>query len=137
MKRFSAKGAAMVGIGPMELLIVAGCGGLVVLAGVLVLVVVMLAKKKPIDAGAGLKEDLSFYPPAPQAGTHRLLFEGQPVRLRLVVLAPAGRVVMLSADLAEGILQAILHGLGEVADLDKPRVRIWPGQLSQEGFVPK
>jgi hypothetical protein len=110
--------------------------GFVVGAGLLVLKR-LRSRKGTVDPDSGLGEKLAAYPAAPRPGTHRLTFEGQPVRLRLVVLAPAGRAMQLNSDMAEGVLQAIFHGLGEVADLDRPRIRIWPGQLSQEGFAPK
>jgi len=120
----------------MELLVLAvvGGGGLLGLALVLFLV---LGKSKKLDPDSGLRENLAEYPPARKAGTHRLQFEGQPVRLRLIVLAPSGRATELKADMAEGLLQAVHHGMGEVADLDRPRVKVWPGQLSMEGFAPK
>ena len=125
---------AIIGLGVLELavLTVLGVVGLIV-AFVLFKV---LGGSKKIDPDAGLDEDLAEYPPAPPAGTHRLTFEGQPVRLRLVVLAPAGNSVALQPSLAEGVLQTVLHGLGSVAQFDKPRIRIWPPQLSQAGFAP-
>src|SRR6516164_7436132 len=46
-----------------------------------------------------LKEDLEAYPPLPPStGDRRLLVEGVPVRLRLVVAAPAGKESSVSAD---------------------------------------
>src|SRR5688572_17903069 len=117
--------AAMFSFTLREILIVGG--GVAILALMLLLVAFMVMRGKPgLDPDAGLGEDLSEYPPSPKAGTHRLVFEGQPARLRLVVIAPAGRSVTLTAEMAEGLLQAVLHGLGEVADLDRPRVRVWP-----------
>lgn len=127
----------MIGLGMMELIVIAVLGGGTLIALVVVLVVVMRSGKTSADPDAYLDETLAEYPPPPKAGTHTLQFEGQPMRLRLVVLAPAGRGVTISADMAEGLLQAVMHGLGEVADLDKPRIKIWPGQLSVEGFAPK
>lgn len=103
---------------------------------VLLIALKTLLKKKPLDPDAGLDERLAEYPPPPKAGTHRLQFEGQPVRIRLIVLAPAGRTATLTAEMAEGLLETIMPGLGSVAQLDKPRVRIWPPQLSVKGFAP-
>jgi hypothetical protein len=59
----------------------------------------------------------------------------QPARLRLVVVAPVGRKV-LSADQVEGVLEQVLRELGAAAAGDKPRVRVWPPQLSSAGFAP-
>jgi hypothetical protein len=122
-------------------IIVAIAGGIcaVVVIGVIVLglFLFVLKKAKPkVDPEARLDEDLSEYPPPPKAGTHRLTFEGRPVRIRLVVLAPVGKNVELDASMAEGVLESVLHGLGSAAQLDKPRVRIWPPPLSQKGFAP-
>lgn len=96
----------------------------------------LFSRRRPVDPDAGLSENLGEYPPPPPAGTHRLVFEGRKVRIRLVVLAPAGRVTQITADMAEGLLEAILPGLGCVAQLDKPRIKIWPPQLSTQGFAP-
>src|SRR5688500_8566803 len=82
------KGIAMFGLGKTELIVII-VGAAVLVGLVIILVIVLGGKKKKIDPDAGLEEDLSEYPPSPKAGTHRLLFEGQPVRLRLAILAPA------------------------------------------------
>lgn len=128
--------AIVFGLGIMELIVLAVLGGGSI-AATIVLMFVIKGRKPRLDPDAGLAEDLSEYPPPPAPGTHRLLFEGQPARIRLVVLAAAGRNTAINADMAEGLIQAVVHGLGEVADLDRPRVRIWLGQLSVEGFAPK
>jgi hypothetical protein len=113
-------------------------GGVVLLVlALLALGYVVVRRGGDHDPDAGLAEDLAGFRPAPPPGSHRLIFEGLPARLRLVVIAPAGRNLEFVPEMAEGLLQAVVHGLGEVADLDKPRVRVWPGQLSQEGFAPK
>jgi hypothetical protein len=112
-------------------------GAVVVAALVVIILVLALASKKPkVQPEAKLDEDLGEYPPPPPAGTHRLSFEGQAVRIRLVVLAPSGTNTTMDAAKAEGILESILPGLGSVAQLDKPRIRVWPPQLSQKGFAP-
>ena len=58
-----------------------------------------------------------------------------PVRLRLVVLAPPGKEAEVDALAVEKLLDAILPGLGGIAANDKPRIRVWPKQLSQQGFT--
>jgi hypothetical protein len=122
-----------------HLLLLVG-GGFLLIAGILLLVLVFAfgvgRRRKVVDPEAGLDEDLSQFPPPPKPGTHRLRFEGLPARVRLVVLA-GGKNVDLNAEMAESLLQSAVHGLGKVAECDKPRVRVWPPQLSQTGFAPK
>jgi hypothetical protein len=74
--------------------------------------------------------------PAPPVDRSPLLFEGQPVRLRLVALAPPGRNADLTPDMADGILQSIFYGLGKVFRTESPHVQVWPPQISQTGFAP-
>ena len=57
-----------------------------------------------------------------------------PVRLRLVVLAPAGAERHIDPHEARLILERIVPRLGSVVDSDFPRIRVWPGQLSHKGF---
>src|SRR5262245_18140988 len=113
---------------PWQLIVLDVCSAVVfilVVAGLL-----LRTRKSKGLPEAKLDEDLSEYPPAPPAGAHRLLFESLPARLRLVILAPSGSGTTMEAAKAEGILESINPGLGSVAQLDKPRVRIWPPQLS-------
>ena len=101
---------------------------------VLLLLFAMLRRGKKVDPEAGLGEDLSTLPPAPKGQRHYQLFiMNQPARLRLVVIAPVGKKTVGKVDSA---LEQIFRGLGEVSFDDKPRVRIWPAQLSTTGFAP-
>src|SRR5262249_55514705 len=87
---------------------------------------------------SGLREGLAEDPPAPPpAGPRPLPLAGIAARVRLVVLAPAGnQAEAIEASAAEALLDQVLHGLGGVARVDKPRVRVWPAQLSSQGFAP-
>jgi len=88
------------------------------------------------DWGKKLREDLSDYPPPPGApGKQRLTVYHVPVRVRLVVLAPAGKELEIEASQAGDLLNRVIPGLGSVAAHDRPRIRIWPPQLSQQGFA--
>ncbi len=58
-----------------------------------------------------------------------------PVRLRLVVVAPPGKDAEVDALAVEKLLDAILPGLGAIAANDRPRIRVWPRQLSHQGFL--
>ena len=93
--------------------------------------------KKQVDPESGLNEDLSEYPPAPgKPGPRRLTVHGRPVRLRLVVVAPVGKRTIAEGGAVEALLDEVLRGLGQVAQQDRPRIRVWPPQLSQQGFAP-
>ena len=83
-----------------------------------------------------LTENFDEYPQLPPStGDRRLLAEGVPVRLRLVVLAPSGKDAKIDPDAVYPILERVLPGFGAIAKHDKPRVRVWPKQLSYEGFA--
>jgi hypothetical protein len=111
--------------------------------GVLVAVVVLWRiatsrTRPPHDPERGLREDLAGYPPPPAAaGGRRLTADGLPVRLRLVVVAPAGKVYdAISPDDVPGLLDEVVRGLGGLVAADKPRIRVWPAPLSAAGFAP-
>ena len=57
------------------------------------------------------------------------------VRLRLVVLAPPGKDAEVDALAVEKLLDRILPGLGGIAANDRPRIRVWPKQMSGQGFI--
>jgi hypothetical protein len=124
--------------------------GLVILAAVALLLVLFVAgvvrglvravfrRRRPAapDAEQELHENLLRYtPPVGPPADPQLTVYHMPVRLRLVVLAPAGTEMDLDAKSAGRLLDLVLPGLGEVARYDRPRVRIWPAQLSQHGFA--
>jgi hypothetical protein len=114
---------------------IAGIGGIIVLM-VLGVVLRSLFRRKAKPKAASLEENLATYPPLkPSGGDRRLLIEGVPVRMRLVAIAPAGKESEVDPEKLEAYLDKILPGLGDVCRQDKPRVRIWPMQLSYEGFT--
>jgi len=93
-------------------------------------------KAAPEDWAKKLREDLSSYPAPPEtAGKERLTIYHVPVRIRLVVLAAAGKETEIDVAQAESLLNRVIPGLGAIARQDRPRVRIWPPQLSQQGFA--
>ncbi len=95
-----------------------------------------LRRQKKEGAATKPRRELSEYPPLkPSTGDRQLRVEGVPVRMRLVVIAPAGKDGEVDADDAEEMLERVLPGLGEIYRGDKPRVKVWPRQLSYEGFV--
>ncbi len=112
-----------------------------VFGGILLLFLLMvlrwLRRRRPvIDPELALIEKLSDYPPA-GPGAQRLLLYNQPMRLRLVVLAPLGKRALPTDGAMESLLDRVLRGLGDIARQDRPRIRVWPPQLSQQGFPPK
>ena len=93
-------------------------------------------KAAPEDWAKKLREDLTSYPPlAGPPGKNCLTIYHVPVRIRLVVLAPAGKETEIDSSQAEELLNRVIPGLGNVATHDRPRVRVWPPQLSQQGFA--
>lgn len=125
-----------------------GGAALLVLAAVALVVLVVLVlllraalrrrggRRTDADRERGMRENLAEYPPAPGAvGPRRLSVQGLPGRVRLVVLAPVGKQARIDATRAEDLLNYVVPGLGDVARHDRPRVRVWPPQLSVQGFA--
>ncbi len=79
-------------------------------------------------------EDLSRYPPLNRPpGANVAAVYNVATRLRLVVVAPVGKQP-IDPTSVEAMLDLVVPGLGQVARDDKPRVRVWPPQLSHHGF---
>src|SRR5690242_16346366 len=121
--------------------LVYGLAALLALAVLLILVAAvgrLFRRRPPTDLDAGLREDLASYPHPPGApGPRRLLVEGHPARVRLLVIAPVGKQARVDAAQAEPLLEHVRRGLGAAAQHDRPRVRVWPAQLSHQGFAVK
>jgi hypothetical protein len=115
-------------------------GGIAV--GIIVLLGIFMAlarRKRPekIDPEEGMEEDLLDYPePPPLAGSRQATYQGQPVRVRLVVVAPVGRQEVSGDGDMEPILNQVVRGLGTMARQDEPQVRTWPLGMSNVGFTP-
>jgi hypothetical protein len=118
-------------------------GGAVCFAGLLVLAVLVAVGKslfvgrtKKSDFEKNLIENLQEYPDLkPSSGDRQLRVEGVPVRLRLVVVAPAGTASEVDVDELANMLEIIVPGLGDIYKHDKPRVKVWPTQVSYQGFA--
>lgn len=89
------------------------------------------------DPDHALQEDLDEYPLPNPTGPRQLTVEGVPVRVRLVVVAPVGRDHYLDDNSVELLLDQVVHGLADVLSYDRPRIRVWPQQLSSQGFALK
>ena len=128
-------GAWLEGWGWYVVLGVAAFIVLLLLLGLLSFLRKLFARQRQIP-GQNLEEHFAQYPPLkPSSGDRRLTIEGVPVRLRLVVVAPAGTESGFDDQRIDKLLDRILPGLGGIFNADKPRVRIWPTQLSHEGFA--
>jgi hypothetical protein len=117
---------------------VLGVGALIILLLLLGLFSYLrrLFARQPQHDAPNLEERFADYPLLkPSSGDRRLTIEGVPVRLRLVVVAPAGTESQFDQEHIDKLLDRILPGLGGIFNADKPRVRIWPMQLSHEGFA--
>jgi hypothetical protein len=114
--------------------------GAVAAAVVIVLLLVrLLFRRTPevVDPEAGMMEDLTAYPPPPAlTGRQRLTVQGQPVRVRFVVVAPVARQGIEVEGGFETLLDLVVRGLGAAARQDQARVRTWPLGLSRQGFTP-
>lgn len=109
-------------------------GGAVAVVVLLLLLSLLFRRRAVVDPEANLGEDLSTIPEPTKGHRHyQLMVLNQPVRLRLVVVAPVGKRTLGKVD---SVLEQVYRGLGEVAIDDKPRIRIWPPQLSSSGFAP-
>jgi hypothetical protein len=94
-------------------------------------------RKKLPDLETGLRENLAEYPPPPTATSSRLVaIDGIPARLRLVVVAPVGKQQAITLDDVPALLDNASRGLGSFLKTDKPRIKVWPPQLSMPGFAP-
>jgi len=83
-----------------------------------------------------LTEPLAKYPPLTRPpGSRRLTVDGVPVRLRLIVVAPAGHDYDINPDTVGKLLDRVVPGLSAIVADDQPRVRVWPTQLSHKGFA--
>jgi hypothetical protein len=86
------------------------------------------------EADHEFHENLADYPPPAPTNMRRLTLYHLPVRLRLVVMAPIGTDAGVEEAVALQLLDRVVPGLGAVA-AEEARIRIWPPQVSQQGFT--
>lgn len=120
-------------------------GWLAVLGGAGLILLLLLAallrravrrKQMKRKKASPLREAPAEYPPPPATPRPVLTFRNLPVRLRLIVLAPLGHGAGgIDIEEVEALLDALTPGLGGCVRQDRPRVRIWPTQLSAAGFA--
>ena len=116
-------------------------GGAILVGLVVVLLLVRMLgsrKKLPVDPEEDQREDLKRYPvlPAKKEGP-QIFVQGVDARLRLVVVAPVGKQQKpIRLDEVPELLNDFMRGLSGFLQSDKPRVTVWPPQLSVAGFAP-
>jgi hypothetical protein len=114
-------------------------GGGIVLALILLAIIVGWLRQRP---GPVAQPDLTVElgalappPPLPE-GAQPLRCHALPCRIRLIVAAPLGTDA--GAIIIEDVLpmlDAAMPGLAAIAHRDQPLVRLWPTQLSNQGFA--
>jgi hypothetical protein len=117
--------------------------GGVLCIGVVVIFLILAAIARSLFRGRGpqeikqksLEENLAEYPElVKSSGDRQLRAEGVPVRLRLLIVAPAGTGSDVNIDELPELLDMIVLGMGDIYKYDKPRVQVWPVQISYQGF---
>lgn len=114
-------------------------------AALFVLVVLVLIVRAGMRRGGKAKADsgndlainvLGLESGGPPDGWPQLEFYGVPVRLAILVLAPAGRVSSIPPkEKLRETIDGLLPGLAKVVDRHRPLFRRWPEQLSTQGFA--
>ena len=105
---------------------------------VILYAVTRLLKKKPaVHSAENLQIDvMALGQPGPARGRAGAQVVRCPVRLALVVMAPAGRVRELPPlNRMEDAYEALLPGLAQVVAAHRPVIRRWPPQVSSNGFA--
>jgi hypothetical protein len=109
--------------------------------GVFAVLLILLLLRRALRRGSfelgdsPITEHLAEYPPPPAQNAERLLtLYGMPARLRLVVAAPLGKEASKVDATVPTLLDRVVPGLGQLIEADMPRVRVWPTQLSHQGF---
>ncbi|NLF72794.1 MAG: hypothetical protein GX575_27480 [Candidatus Anammoximicrobium sp.] len=116
-------------------------GGAVAVAAFLLLLILFLLLRRrarqPEPASPDWRIDVAELPAhGPPADGPRLEFYGTPVRLAVLVLAPAGRNSPTPAESdVPALLDDLVPGLADVVAAQGPLIRLWPCQLSTRGFV--
>jgi hypothetical protein len=93
-------------------------------------------RRKERDWDKGYREDLEDCPlPVQPPNERALAVYHLPVRVRLVVVAALGKELEVDVADVPGMLNRVFPELGTVVAREEPRIRVWPAQLSEPGFV--
>jgi hypothetical protein len=93
-------------------------------------------KPVPTDWDESLRENLDDTPvPVRTPTSSQVVVYHLPARLRLVVVAPLGKDSRLPREGIPHLLELAVPGMGDMLRQDEPRLKVWPGQLSAQGFA--
>jgi len=117
--------------------------GAVIAAVLIVAATVFLVRSGRRSHALGDEEDsnlsidlLALPADGPPATWPQLEFYGVPVRLAILVLAPAGRLASIPPkEKLRDTVESLLPGLAKVLDRHQPIFRRWPEQMSTQGFA--
>lgn len=112
-------------------------GAIALLTLVLLLPWWLRRRRKPEVAAPALRVNVATLPEAgPPDAPPILRIYNVPVRLAMIVLAPVGRGARSpAADAVGEIIDQVVPGLGAVAAAHGAAIKIWPAQLSSQGFL--
>jgi hypothetical protein len=113
---------------------------LLLVVGVAVLLILRRARRhEPVEIVPALRVDVARLGDiGPPADGPRLRLYNVPVRLGVLVLAPVGREgVPPTVDELPAAADQIVPGLGQLLTSHKTTIKIWPPQLSSQGFANK
>ncbi|MEQ8791891.1 MAG: hypothetical protein RIC55_36880 [Pirellulaceae bacterium] len=101
---------------------------------------VLRSKRRTLSAGeydSELAIDLlALTADGPPDAWPQLEFYGVPVRLAILVLAPAGRLASIPPkEKLRETVESLMPGLAQVLDRHQPIFRRWPEQMSTQGFA--
>jgi hypothetical protein len=122
---------------PLWLPLIAGVGAVALLA--LVLVAPWWIKRRRVVEVAApmLQVNVAALPAEgpPEQGPNLRLYN-VPMRCAMLVLAPVGRgAVQPAAEKIAEIIDQVVPGLASVAEAHRTSVKVWPAQLSSQGFL--
>jgi hypothetical protein len=104
-----------------------------VVAGSVLRALLRVGRRREIDWDVHFRVDLDSCPLA--NGPAGVCVYHVPARLRLVVVAPGGKGVIVQPQTALRQIDYVVPGLGALIAHDFARVVIWPAQLSRMGFT--
>jgi hypothetical protein len=94
---------------------------------------VLFRRRHNLEWDRDLREDLNACPLP--GGAAALAVHHIPARIRLLIVAPGGKGVVLQVPVLVQLLDRVVPGLGAVVQRDRPRICLWPAGHSHLGFT--